>query len=208
MAQFGLKFGTGPLSATSGLAPTFTNFARLDTAATLAPPGITQIYAGVGIYSFEYTPSLPIYFQVDGATTGLGSFRYIHGMLANLDQLDVLLAQQGGTLQAIGATILQGQVNLGSTLVAIGNTLGGLGGTLAVGMTSLLAAIGSTASVIGDNASNPATLYGYLKRLQNFNEGDSDYDKASGVWTITGVGGDTTLAVKTLNESSTNVTKT
>lgn len=271
MAEYGLHFGPTMLSSTSGLAPTFTHFVRLDTGATLAGPGITQIISGLGMYKFNYTPSFPIYFEIDGATTGLGAYRYIQGMLDPLDELTAQLSGVGATNQAIGATLLQGQVNFGSTLVAIGNTLTGVGNTLAsinvggigttlvyvgdqvlalgvtnqaigvtlvqgqanigttlvaigntvlgigntligisglaVSLAGIETAIGSTASLIGDNVTDPATLYGYLKRLQNWNEGDSVYTKATGVWEVSAIGGNTLLASKTLDETLTTVTK-
>lgn len=199
--QYGLHFGPTFLSATSGLAPTFINFVRLDTGTTLTPPGITQIIAGIGMYKFAYTPSFPVYFEVDGATTGLGAYRYIQGTLDNIDQIDDLLSFQGTTLQAVGATILQGQVNMGITLVAIGNT-----GTVGVG--SLLASIGSTASSFGTNVIDPSTLYGFLKRLQEDLEGDGNYNKSSGIWTMYNRTGGTTLAIKTLTDTASDVTKT
>lgn len=199
--EYGLYFGSTTLSATSGLAPTFIHFIRMDTGGTLTPPGITQVVAGVGAYKFSYTPSFPIYFQVDGATTGLGANRFITGTLGNVDQIDDIVAQTGATMQAIGATILQGQVNLGSTLVAIGNTS-------ITGIAGLITSVGSTASLIGTDVVNPGTLYGYLKRAQEIGEGDSTYVKASGVLTMTDRTGATTLAVKTLADSGSEVTKT
>lgn len=188
--QYAIAFGNGALTTTSGLAPTFIHFIRLDTGGTLTPPGITQIIANVGAYKFEYTPSFPIYFEIDGATTGLGSARYIKGQLDPIDRIDEIVEP------------------IGTSLGALSSTMSSVASTLAFGMTSILGSIGTTASSFGTNVTDPATLYGYLKRLQEVAEGDGAYAKASGVWTIYDRAGSVTLAIKTLSDGAAEVTKT
>lgn len=269
--EFGLKFGSLGLTATTGLAPTFINFVRLDTGTTLTPPGITQIVSGIGMYKFSYTPSFPIYFEVDGATTSLGAARYIVGVIDRYSQLDDLLAQQGSTLSAIGmsnislgttnialgtsnvalgtsnialgttnvalgTTILATEIAYGTTLVAIGTSLIAIsvtysaigasiaaigtslsaatgtfiaiGTTLLASNTDILSRIGQTNSSFGDTLVDAGTLYGYLKRLQELQEGNSTYTKATGQWLIYSRGSSTLLRSKTLTETSTEVDKT
>lgn len=212
--NYSLQFGSGSATLTSGLSPTFTYFVRLDTGATTAPPGITQIISTAGIYKFSYTPSFPIAFQVDGATSGLGTFRYINGQLDNIDQIDDLLLATGGTLQAIGST-LNGigttNIALGTTNVALGTTAvflaGSSGSAVGIGNT-LTAIVGNSASSFGSNVVDPSTLYGYLKRMQEVLEGDANYTKSTGIWTMLDRTGGTTLINKTMSSSSTVVTKT
>jgi len=218
--QFGIKFGTGVLSATSGLAPTFIHFVRMDTGGTLAPPGITQLIASQGLYKFEYSPSFPIYFQIDGATTGLGADRYITGTLDPLQYVDERLAYLGATTVGIGNTVLaigithiaQGAtvVAIGNTLVATGSTIVGIGNTLSsLGTTlgDLYTKIGTTASSFGSTSTDPGTIYGFLKRLQELQEGNAIYTKASGSWMIYSRGSSTLLREKLLTNAAATATK-
>lgn len=76
---------------------------------------------------------------------------------------------------------------------------------------SLAAAIGATTDSIGSTSVDPGTMYGFLKRLTEFNEGDSIFTASTGVWQIynrTGLGTTTLLRTKTLVNNSTSVTKT
>ncbi len=82
---------------------------------------------------------------------------------------------------------------LGATMQSIGSTLSGL--------------IGTTASSFGSTSVDPSTLYGYLKRLQELQEGDASFNKSSGEWDIASRGASTLLRVKTLTNSSTLVQK-
>lgn len=68
--------------------------------------------------------------------------------------------------------------------------------------------VGSTASVFGDNLTDPTTVFGFLKRCQEFLEGNSTYTKASGELTYSSRGASETLAVKTISDDSTSTTKT
>lgn len=161
---------------TSGLAPTFINFAKFD-GTSLTPPGITAPFASLGIYQFSYTPSFSIAFVVDGATTGLSnSDRYIAGVLDVTDSLSLDLANTGSTLVGIGNTAIAigltnsaKLTNEGATLVAIGNsvsvlalqsTLTSLGSSVSVlALGTTLTAIGNTLTAIGTAQSNDgATL--------------------------------------------------
>lgn len=73
-------------------------------------------------------------------------------------------------------------------------------------------AIGTTASSFGSTATDPSTVFGFLKRMQEYNEGNAVITNASGVWDIyargNSVGASTLLVEKTLTNNGTNVTKT
>lgn len=113
------------------------------------------------------------------------------------------LAAAGATLSGVAATL----VAEGATVVAIGNTLAAIGTTLgSINLT--VDGIGSTASSFGDSTTDPVTVFGYLKRLQEFLEGDQSYTKASGALTFSSRGSSTLLASKTVSDSNTETTKT
>lgn len=143
------------------------------------------------------------------------------------------LSAQGSTLFGIGTTLTGYGVSAfaqGSTLFGIGTTLTGFGvsgfasgSTLtgyavsiyagnvslyALGLTlgTLDARIGATTSTFGDSSTDPGTIYGYLKRVQEFLEGDATFTKSTGAWAVKSRGG-TLLASKTLTNTSSAVTK-
>jgi len=67
--------------------------------------------------------------------------------------------------------------------------------------------IGTTTDVYGSASVDPTTIYGYVKRLQELQEGNASFNKTSGVWTVQSRSGATTLATKTLSNGSTLVSK-
>jgi len=95
----------------------------------------------------------------------------------------------------------------GNTNFAIGTTITGLVSVNSSLATSIDARIGTTASAIGSTSVDPGDLFGFLKRAQEFREGDQDFNKVSGVWNINSRGG-TLLISKTLSQSSSSVSKT
>lgn len=233
--NYWVTFTTGLPSTISGLTPTFVQFCKFD-GTTLASPSISEPVTGSGLYMFSYTPSFSIAFTIDGFTTSLAAAsRYIKGSLDPIDQIDSLLTQQGSTLLqintnltaqgssllAIGSTLSKVDLDVlavgttlvaqGSTIVGMGNTLGAMGNTLlAIGtsLTVIVSGLGSTASLIGDNVTNPVDLFGYIKRVSNFLEGVQIFTKTSGIWQIYDRTGATLLDNKTITESSTQVNRT
>lgn len=210
--EYWLKFGTGNPADTAGLSPTFIQF-RSWTGGTVSPPGITQPIATCGLYRFEYTPSFPIVFVADGATTGLSSAnRYLTGSLDPLDLVDERLAEVGSTLLGTGSTLaaigLTQIPSLGASLTALGVTNGfnivNIGTTIA---SFDLSVLGTTASSFGSTSVDPGTVMGYLKRLQELQEGDASFNKTTGVWSIQTRGG-TLLQEKTVTNGANTVTKT
>ena len=197
-----LFFGTGNPSSNAGLAPTMIVFK--DPAGTnITAPGITQVPTNTGIYYFTYGATTNNTFVVDGFTTGLGTARYIMGGISPTDDTGATISAMGVTLAAVGASlsVMGGSmVAIGNTLVAIGATSGGIGSSLAV-------LIGTTASSFGNTSTDPATLFGYLKRLQEFNEGNAVFNKATFAWDIYSRGSSTQLAAKALADGATTVTK-
>ncbi len=158
--QYWLTFGTDDPRTYSGLAPTFIQFFS-HLGQTLAPPGISEVFAGSGAYNFQYntSSSLSIFFLCDGVTSSLGtSLRYIQGSLDPIQSVDITARDVGTTMQAIGAS----NFALGTTAVAIGTTLLGYGatnvalgianfitGTTLLGFGTTNAAVGTSLTAIG-----------------------------------------------------------
>lgn len=68
-------------------------------------------------------------------------------------------------------------------------------------------AVGSTASTFGSTSADPGTLYGYLKRIQEYHEGDQVYSKSNATLDIYNRGQSTLLRQKTIADGATSVTK-
>lgn len=145
MKTYVLNFASANSTLTSGLAPTMVMFAIASTGATLVAPGISESPTGWGLYTFQWGTTTAIVFLCDGATSGLGNFRYIKGSLDPADRAD----EYGNTLTAIGLTLTASlPAGLGQTIVAIGNTSIALGtSNLALGTTNV--ALGTTNVAIG-----------------------------------------------------------
>jgi len=67
--------------------------------------------------------------------------------------------------------------------------------------------VGTIADSYGSTATDPTTVFGYLKRDQEILEGDAIFTKSTGVWTIYSRGSSTILRVKTLTNSTSQATK-
>lgn len=104
-------------------------------------------------------------------------------------------------------------IALGNTSVAFGTTNGfnilsllGQGNSSITNLTDVLTRIGSTTSSFGSTSVDPGSVFGFLRRLQELQEGDANFNKSTGVWQIETRGG-TLLREKTLANSATAVTK-
>lgn len=73
--------------------------------------------------------------------------------------------------------------------------------------SSFNAGIGSTASSFGTDSADPATLFGYLKRVQELLEGDQSFNKTTGSWLMQARSAGQTLRVKTLANGASIVTR-
>ena len=149
-----------PLSAYTGLTPTFTLFADA-AGGTATPPGITEIISGTGVYTFTYAPTLAIFGQVDWGVSVPTSVRYTRVVLDPIQAVD---ERVGGTL--------------------------------------------NNNDSIGTTVTDPTTVIGWLKRAQEFMEGNAVFTKATGVWTIYDRGGTNVIQVKSLANNATQATKT
>ena len=117
----------------------------------------------------------------------------------------------GTTSVAIGST----NISLGSTNVALGTTNVAIGTSLTAAVSGLGASftwldteIGSTASSFGDSSTDPATVFGYLRRVVQFLEGNQTYTKSTGGLVFASRGSSYVLASKTVADSTTQTTKT
>ena len=73
--------------------------------------------------------------------------------------------------------------------------------------TALSAQIGTTASDIGNDSVDPSTVFGFLKRSQEYQEGDQTYTKATGVLEYEDRAGVTLLVSKTIVDGASTVTR-
>jgi hypothetical protein len=102
MKNYSVRFGTGDPRTYTGLAPTFLIFTNLASGATVTPPSIAEVFAGTGIYTFQWGVTTPIGFLIDAATTSPGvSGRYVTGQL---DPVDAVNESMTGIIASIGST--------------------------------------------------------------------------------------------------------
>lgn len=59
----------------------------------------------------------------------------------------------------------------------------------------------------GDATTQPVTVIGFLKRLQQLQEGDAIYVKSTGLWSIYSLGASTLLRVKSLSNNTSTSNK-
>jgi len=137
--------------------------------------------------------------------------------------LNTSILAVGTSTYAIGGSILavgNSNLALGNSILAVGTSGLAVGNSiLAIGTSTyaellgqagsaatLTALIGNTSSTFGTNVADPTTLFGYMKRMQEFNEGAQTFSKLTGTWTINSRGG-SLIATKTLNNSSSEVSR-
>lgn len=159
---------------------------------SITAQGVSLTAQGVSIFALGVS-SLAL-------SNAIGSTQTQQGVI--LSSIDTDVTDARSDIQAVGVT----NQAIGVSLMAIGASIYaglGSGGSLS---TDILARIGTTASTFGDSSTDPGTLYGFLKRMQEFNEGDASFVKSSGSWAISSRGG-SLLATKTLANSSSTVTK-
>ena len=101
MKNYILTFGSGDPRSSSGLSPTFVLFYDLLSGSTITPPGITEIYAGSGMYRFQFGTSQSVGFLADGGSGLSDTNRYIPG---NLDPIQAVDEKVGYTDSSFGTT--------------------------------------------------------------------------------------------------------
>lgn len=152
-----LHFGTGNPNNYTGLTPTFTVFTELPGFSLIIGITIVEIPPSTGLYTFQFEPTFPIAFTVDGGPSLVSADRYIVGILDPIQAVDEK--------------------------------------------------VGTTADSFGSSGIDPSTVFGYVKRLVEFNEGNAFFDKTAGTWTILSRGSSTVLTLKTLVNNSGSVSK-
>jgi len=68
--------------------------------------------------------------------------------------------------------------------------------------------LGFSTDSFGSTSIDPSTVFGYLKRNQEFQEGNATYTKATGVWQVYSRGSSTLIAEKDLANNTSSATKT
>lgn len=202
-----VQFGGGNPTLITGFSPTFTVFKVVPGGGSTTPPGLTEIPSSTGLYYFTYEPAAPIAFVIDGGSSLVAASRWVVGSLDPVQAVDERITEMGSTL-----------VSVGNTLLSIGNTLTAIGGSF-IG-ASLAGAVGTLADSFGGTLSDPTTIFGYLKRLQENLEGNNVFTKTSGVWQVwsrgttyvlgasTYPGASTQIANKTIVDSGSVIVKT
>lgn len=147
--DYWFSFNSQP-SVAASLAPTFITFINT-SGQTIAPPSVTETYAGSGLYKVNYQATQTIAFVLDGFTTGLGSNRYIPGVFDPQDLFGNSLISIGASLTALGNTLVGYGVSImafEATNLANGTTLIGYGvSILAQGVSNI--ALGTSNIALG-----------------------------------------------------------
>lgn len=81
-------FGSGNPAGNTGLSPTFIVFVSVPGGSLITAPGITEIPIGTGIYAFQYAPTLPIAFVLDGGGSLPSGDRFVRGILDPIQAVD------------------------------------------------------------------------------------------------------------------------
>lgn len=197
---FLVQFGTGNPGTTlnAGLSPTFILFAVMPSGALptggSAVPGITQLPNNAG-----------------GISTGVFYFTY-----EPLSPIAFVI-DGGSAITTAAARYVSGALD---PVQAVDERIAGLSSMIANQGTTLTGSIGSLADSFGTTLSDPTSVFGYLKRLQEWNEGDSTFLKTSGTWAVwsrgntfilgasTYPGTSAMLTTKNLVDNGSNITKT
>lgn len=66
--------------------------------------------------------------------------------------------------------------------------------------------LGYSVDSVGDASTDPSTVFGAVKRLQEFDEGDKNFNKSTGVWTNYDRGGTLVIRIKTLTNTASEAT--
>ncbi len=236
MTLVAVSFNQSNPSNYPSLAPTFLTFMNMLTGGTITPPGITQLaFTGIYMFPHSTTTpfyfildGITVSTSTDRYVYGvLGSIQQVDIQLSNLSSTlasynstaiaySSTLTAYSSTLVALGTTnIALGTTNiaigtsniaLGTTAVALGTTILSLESISSSLITDISSRIGTTASSFGSTSVDPGDLFGFMKRNQEFLEGDQTFNKVTGAWDISSRGG-TLLIEKTLSQTASSVTK-
>lgn len=228
---FFFKFGSGNPATNTGLSPTLIYFYD-QSGTTLVAPSVTEALTGSGIYKFSYTPTLAIAFVADGATTALtNADRYVTAALDPVQTMDQPINDSTLGVSAMATKIINGlvpgysleiagysiQIAGYSTQIAGYSTqiagqssiISGISllSTQLSGISLTLAGIGTVSDSYGGVGIDPTTLFGFMKRTLEFNEGNQTYTKLSNSWLIS-TRGSSQLITKTLTDTQLQTAKT
>jgi hypothetical protein len=201
---YGIAFSNSDPGLYPSLSPTFLTFKNALSGADVTPPTISQLSTS-GIYGFTFSATFPAYFRVDGVTIASLADRYVIGMIDPVSDVDSQLTNTGVSILAIGSS----NIALGTTAVAIGESLTAQGISIyaiATTLGTLSTLLGDTTSTFGTVSVDPTTIFGYLKRMQEYSEGSQVFNKTSGAWAISSRGG-SLIVSKTLGNTSSQVTR-
>ena len=150
---------------------------------------------------------------------GTGDPRLNTGLTPTFIQFFVLAS--GATLAPPGIT--ETQVGSGAYYFSYGTTQSIFatadgGAALAAGDRFVSAVLDPIQSVdqkagyitdsFGSTSVDPSTLFGFAKRMQEWLEGNANYNKSTTLWDVYSRGSSTLLAEKTLTNTTTSATKT
>lgn len=141
---------------------------------------------------------------IGASTAAIGSSVLAIGI--NQDAMGSSLLSLSSTLFALGSS----QLSMGSTLFAMGQTLSQIGLDVnAIGSSSgsIASLIGTPSDSFGDSTTDPTTVFGFLKRNQEFEEGNATFSKQTGVWDIYSRGSSVLLVEKTLENGAIQTVK-
>ncbi len=105
----------------------------------------------------------------------------------------------GGATLASNVRYITGNIFEQNSLDTIGATINSL--------ANVAVLLGSTLDSFGSTSVDPNTVFGYLRRSQEVQEGNQSFLKSSGQWSILSRGSSTLLATKFLNSDVTGVTR-
>lgn len=221
---FFFKFGSGNPATNTGLSPTLIYFYD-QSGTTLVAPSVTEALTGSGIYKFSYTPTLAIAFVADGATTALANAdRYVTAALDPVQTMDQPINDATLGVSAMATKIINGLVpgysleiagysiqiaGYSTQIAGQSSIISGISllSTQLSGISLALAGIGAVSDSYGGVGIDPTTLFGFMKRTLEFNEGNQTYTKLSNSWLIS-TRGSSQLITKTLTDTQLQTTKT
>jgi len=147
--------------------------------------------------------------QIAQGNTLLAGETLIFNQNLSLYALSGIINNQATSLTANGASVYAAALTILAQTATIAVNVSGIIVNVslnAAAIDEINLKLGTTMSVIGTNLVNPPDVFGYLKRLQEFNEGNQTFNKNTGIWDISSRG-NTLLAEKTLTNTSSQVTK-
>lgn len=178
----------------TGVALGTLNFALGTTGVALGTTGVALGNTGVALGTLN--------FALGTTNVALGTTNVALGITSIAFGVSTIAF--GTTNVALGNTAIALLTNLGTSLGVQSASLVAMGNTL----STLATYVGSTASSFGNSATDPATVFGYAKRVVEFLEGNQVYTKSTGGLVFSSRGSSETIASKTVSDNTTQTTKT